>query len=729
MCEYLNAFNSIIRREGGRVKENLNAFKTTFRRGARPGTGNLKDCPIMTENPPNPPMAPVREHREVRHGEPVGDGYYWLREKENPEVARYLEAENAYTEAVTRDLQPFADALYEEMLGRIKQTDLSVPVRRGAYLYYSRTVEGLQYPIQCRRQESMEAREEILLDPNELAKTHEFVGIGSFTVSDDDNLLAYSVDFSGFRQYTLHVKNLLDGQMLADTAERVTSIAWAADNRTLFFTTEDDVTKRSDRLWRHLLGAPATELLYQETDELYDVDVRKTRDKKFIVLEIEAKDTNETRYLRADHPQNSWQVFLPREKKHRYYVDHREDLFYIRTNKGGRNFEVVTAPENDPTVANWRSFVPHRDDTRIQNIDLFRDFAVVLEKSRALDHLRIYDFASGAWSEMRFPESVYTASPGSTPEYESETYRYNYQSMITPPSVYDYNMRTGQSTLLKQQEVLGGYDPAKYASERLWAHARDGASVPISIVYKKGFRRDGQGALFLYGYGSYGLGLSAAFSSTRLSLLDRGMAYAIAHIRGGDEMGEQWREDGMLMKKKNTFFDFIDCAEYLIAQKWTSKERLVIEGGSAGGLLMGAVVNQRPDLFRAVHLAVPFVDVMNTMLDATLPLTVGEYLEWGDPNEKTAYDYMKSYSPYDNLERRDYPAMLVTTSFNDSQVMYWEPAKYVARLRTLKTDRNPLLLKTKMNPAGHGGASGRYDRLRDQAFEYAWMLTQAGLAK
>jgi len=683
----------------------------------------------MAQNTPAPPAAPTKPHREVRHGETVTDNYFWLREKSNPEVVRYLEAENTYTEAMTKDLQPFSAALYQEMLGHIKQTDLSVPVRRGAYLYYARTAEGLQYPIQCRRKGNMEAAEEILLDANELAKTHKFVGIGNFVVSEDAGLLAYTVDFSGFRQYALHVRDLRSGQTLADTAERVTSVAWAADNKTVFFTTEDEVTKRSDRLWRHELGAPRSEPLYEEKDELYDIGVDKTRDKQFILLGIESKDTTEVCYVRAAHPRDNFTVLLPREKKHRYYVDHRADLFYIRSNKAGRNFEIVTAPEADPAEKNWKVFVPHRDGVRIQDIDLFRDFAVVVEKSHALDHLRVYDFAAGAWKEVAFPEPVYSAFPGGTPDYESTDYRYNYQSLITPASVYDYDMRGGQSTLLKRQEVLGGYDPTQYASERLWATARDGTAVPISIVYKKGFPRDGSGPLFLYGYGSYGFGTPPTFSSNRLSLLDRGMAYAIAHIRGGDEMGEQWREDGMLMKKKNTFFDFIDCAQYLLEQRWTSKDRLVIEGGSAGGLLMGAVVNYRPDLFRAVHLAVPFVDVMNTMMDATLPLTVGEYLEWGNPNEKAAYDYMKTYSPYDNLEKRAYPAMLVTTSFNDSQVMYWEPAKYVARLRTLKTDHNPLLLKIKMDPAGHGGASGRYERLHDQAFEYAWMLSQVGIAK
>jgi oligopeptidase B len=525
------------------------------------------------------------------------------------------------------------------------------------------------------------------------------------------------------------VKNLRTGETLPDTYERVDSVVWAADNQTLFLTTEDAVTKRSDKLWRHVLGSASYEPLYDEKDELYDIRVDKTRDKKYILLGIDSKDTTEFRWLRADHPQDHFAVFLPREKKHRYYVDHRENLFYIRTNKDGRNFAIMTAPESDPAPQNWKTFIPQQDDVLIEHLDLFQDFAVSVERSRALDHLRVYDFHSAKWAAVPFPEPVYAASPGGTPEFASKTYRYNYQSFITPPSVYDYDAASGQSALLKRQEVLGGYDPTQYISERLWATARDGVKVPVSIVYRKGFVRDGRAPLFLYGYGSYGFGTPATFASNRLSLLDRGMAYAIAHIRGGNEMGEKWREDGMLMKKKNTFWDFIDCAEYLIAEKWTSKERLAIEGGSAGGLLMGAVVNMRPDLFHAVHAAVPFVDVMNTMMDASLPLTVGEYLEWGNPNEKEAYDYMKTYSPYDNLEKRAYPAMLVTTSFNDSQVMYWEPAKYVARLRTVKTNDTPLLLKIKMEPAGHGGASGRYDRMKDQAFEYAWLLKQVGITR
>jgi oligopeptidase B len=676
-----------------------------------------------------PPIAPRIEHREVRHGDTVIDNYYWLREKSNPKVTQYLEAENGYTAAMTKSLEPFSDALYQEMLGRIKQADLSVPTSFRGYFYYSRTEEGKQYPIQCRRKGTMDAPEEVLLDLNELGKDKKFVGLGAFELSDDQNLLAYTVDYVGFRQFALRVKDLRTGQTLPDTAERVTSVAWAADNKTIFLVTEDAVTKRRDKLWRHVLGSAKSEDLYNEKDELFDISVSKTRDRQYLFLQSEAKDTSEVRFLRADRPADQFAVFLPREKGHRYYLDHREGLFYIRTNRSGRNFAVMTAPVNDPAPKKWKVFVAHRDDVRIRDIDVFRDFAVSVEKGDAADHLRIHDFKTGAWKEIEYPEPVYSVFPGDTPDYESRTYRYNYESFVTPSSVFDYDVTTGKSTLRKQQEVLGGYDPTQYASERLWATARDGVKVPVSIVYKKGFPRDGKGPLFLYGYGSYGFGTPPTFLSARVSLLDRGMAYAIAHIRGGDEMGEKWREDGMLMKKKNTFFDFIDCAEFLIQQKWTSADRLVIEGRSAGGLLMGAVVNMRPDLFKAVHTAVPFVDVLNTMMDATLPLTVGEYLEWGNPNEKAAYDYMKTYSPYDNLLKRAYPAILVTTSFHDSQVMYWEPAKYVARLRTLKTDPNPLLLKIKMDPAGHGGASGRYDRLHDTAFEYAWLLSPVGITK
>jgi oligopeptidase B len=677
---------------------------------------------------PEPPVAKRVEHREVRHETTVIDNYYWLREKSNAEVTEYLQAENAYTNELTKDLKPFEETLYTEMLGHIKQTDLSVPVRRGDFLYYSRTEEGKQYSIYCRKKGSLNAKEEVLLDLNELGQGKKFIGLGTFVVSDDQNLLAYTIDNEGFRQYRLHVKDLRTGENLPDTMERVDGVQWSADNKTLFLTTEDAVTKRSDRLWRHTLGQTEFAAVYHEKDELFRIDLSKSRDKKYLFLEITSTDTTEVRYLRTSQPQGNLDVFLPREKKHRYDVDHREGVFYIRTNKGAKNFQIVTAPESDPSPKNWKVFIPHDDAVLVEAIELFHDFAVAIEKTNALSRLRVYDFKSGTWKSIPFPEPVYSAFPGSTPDYNSKTYRYGYESLITPSSIFDYDTQTGRSVLLKQTEVLG-YDPSQYVSERQWATARDGVKVPLSIVYKKGFKRDGKAPLLLYAYGSYGHGTPPRFSSSRLSLLDRGVPYVIAHIRGGDEMGERWHEDGMLMKKKNTFYDFIDSAEYLIKENWTSADRMLIEGGSAGGLLMGAVVNMRPDLFRAVHAGVPFVDVMNTMMDASLPLTVGEYLEWGDPNEKAAYDYMKTYSPYDNLEKRAYPAILVTTSFNDSQVMYWEPAKYVASLRALKTDSNPLLLKIKMDPAGHGGASGRYDRLKDQAFEYAWMLSQVGIVK
>ena len=678
---------------------------------------------------PQPPVAPVIGHRETRYGTTVVDNYFWLREKSNPEVIKYLEKENAYTEAMTKPLKPFEDVIYSEMLSHIKQTDLSVPVRRGDYYYYSRTEEGKQYPIQCRKKGSLEAKEEVLLDPNELGQGRKFVGLGTFVVSDDQNLLAYTIDYVGYRQFSLYVKDLRTGATLPDTMERVDSVAWAADNHTLFLTTEDEVTKRANRAWRHSLGQKDFEPLYEEKDETFSLGVDKTRDKKYLLLSALSTDTTEFRYLKADQPKSDFTVFLPREKQHRYFLDHREKLFYIRSDKNAKNYQVFTAPEDDPDPKNWKIFIPHDKDVLIEDIDLFRDFAVSFEKSQALNRIRIFDFRSGKWSAIPFPEPVYSAFPGDTPEYASTTYRYNYQSLITPSSLFDYDTESGKSILLKQQEVPGGYVASQYVSERQWVTARDGVKVPLSIVYKNGMERDGTRPLLLYAYGSYGFGTPATFSSSRLVLLDRGLVYVIAHIRGGDDMGEQWHDDGKLMKKKNTFNDFIDCADYLVQQKWTSKDRLLIEGGSAGGLLMGAVVNMRPDLFRAVHLAVPFLDVLNDMMDPSLPLTTTDYPEWGKPNDKATYEYILSYSPYDNLHEGAYPPMLLTESLNDSQVAYWEAAKFVAKARMLKTDKNPVLLKMKMDPAGHGGASGRYDQLRDRAFECAWLLSQVGITK
>ena len=684
---------------------------------------------------PVPPVARQIEHISVWHGAKVDDPWFWLREKTNPEVVAYLTAENAYTEAMTAGLEPFAEALYKEMLDRIKQTDLSVPTRRGAFHYYSRTEEGKQYPIQCRRKAAQDgayndkAAEEVLLDQNELAKGLKFLSLGGFSVSDDDRTLLFSTDATGFRQYRLFTRDLATGRVSAPLAERVTSFTWSSDHRHIFFVTEDDLTKRSNQVWRLDLKGGKPELVFEEKDELYRIEVSRTKDRKYLLVEAQSTDTWETRYLPSGTPLGSFKILLPREKGHKYDLEHRDGLFYIRTNKGAKNFRLVTAPVATPDPKHWTELLPHRPDVLLEEVDPFQDFLVVSEKSQGLGRFRVYDVKSHSWRDVLFPESVYAAFPGGTPEYTATAFRISYQSMVTPPSVYDCDMASGGQTLLKQTEVLGGYDKAQYVTERLWAMARDGVKVPLSVVYRKGFKRDGAAPLFLYGYGSYGFGMAPTFSIPRLSLLDRGMVYVIAHIRGGDELGEAWHDDGMLLKKMNTFTDFIDSAEFLVKEKWTSRDRLVIEGGSAGGLLMGAVTNLRPDLFKAVHSAVPFLDVMNTMIDASLPLTVGEYLEWGNPNEKAAFDYMRAYSPYDNLARKAYPAILITTSFNDSQVMYWEPAKYVAKLRTLKTDSNPLLLKIKLDPAGHGGASGRYDALKDKAFETAWMLNQVGIIK
>lgn len=686
---------------------------------------------LVLAQAPTPPLADQIEHFSVWHGEKVNDPFFWLRDKSNPKVIKHLEAENAYTAAMTKDIQPFADALYREMLGHIKQTDLSVPTRRGPYFYYSRLQEGKQYPIQCRKKAAADgsfddnAAEEVLLDGNELAKGLKFLSVGAFVVSDDANLLAYTTDTTGFRQFRLYVKDLRTGTLLPDSAERVTSVEWCADHRTLFYTTEDAVTKRSNMLWRRPLG-DESELAYHEKDRLYTIRLGHSKDRKMLFLRCLSTDTWESRFLPSDQPEGAFKVVLPREKGHKYDVQHRDGLFYIRSNRGAKNFRLVTAPVADPTPANWKVLIAHRADVLLERVELFQDFAVTSEKSAALEHFRVLDFGTGAWHEIPMPESVYAAFDMDTPEYRSRTFRFSYQSLVTPNSVYDCDMATRKQTLLKRQEVPGGYDPMQYATERQWAVARDGAKIPLSIVYRKGLKKDGSAPLYLYGYGSYGFGMPASFNSNRLCLLDRGMVFVIAHIRGGNEMGESWHDDGMLLHKKNTFFDFIDSALWLIANHWTAKDRLVIEGGSAGGLLMGAVVNLRPDLFKAVHAAVPFVDVMNTMMDASLPLTVGEYLEWGNPNEKPAFAYMRSYSPYDNLARQAYPAILVTTSLNDSQVMYWEPTKYVAKLRTLKTDAQPLLLKCNMG-AGHGGSSGRYDRLKETAFEYAWLLSQVGI--
>jgi oligopeptidase B len=686
---------------------------------------------VMAQNklvtPPQPPMAKKTPKTTNIHGETLVDNYFWLREKKNPEVMAYLEAENAYTDAVMKPTEDLQGALYKEMVGHIKETDQTVPYHDGDYFYYSRTEAGKQYPIYCRRRGDVNAKEEVTLDVNELAKGLKFMAIGRYNVSDDGNYLAYTTDSTGYRQYTLHVKDLRSGQLLPEKIERVGSVDWATDNKTLFYSTEDAVTKRSDKFFRHVVGNDTSDLVYEDKDELFDVYGGRTRDRAMIFVSSSSKTSTEFRYIPADKPQDAPKVILPRQADHEYSVDHRGNLFYIRTNQNAKNFRLVTAPVSDPQPKNWKEVIAPRADVKIDDIDLFANHMVVTELENGLQQLRVIDLKTNKSHRVEFPEPVYTAFVSTNPEFNTRTLRYGYQSLVTPSSTFDYDMDAKHSTLLKQTEVPGGFDRANYKSERVFATASDGTKIPISMVYRKGIKLDGKNPLLLYGYGSYGISITPTFSSNRLSLLDRGVVYAIAHIRGGGELGEPWREAGRMMKKKNTFTDFISSAEYLVNQKYTSSDRLVIQGGSAGGMLMGAVVNMRPDLFKAAVAQVPFVDIINTMLDASLPLTTSEYIEWGNPNEKPAYDYMKSYSPYDNIKAQNYPAMLIKVSLNDSQVPYWEGAKFAAKLRATKTDNNILLLKTNMG-AGHGGSSGRYDALHEIAFDYAFMLNQFGIA-
>ncbi|HEY3024937.1 MAG TPA: S9 family peptidase [Pyrinomonadaceae bacterium] len=675
-----------------------------------------------------PPMTEKNPKTTRIHEQTLVDNYFWLREKTNPKVLAHLEAENAYATAVMKPTAALQEKLYNEMVGHIKETDDSVPYRRGDYFYYTHTEKGKQYSINYRKKGSLNAKEELVLDQNELAKGLKFFSIGAFVPSDDGNLLAYSTDTTGYRQYRLQIKDLRTGQLLPESFERVGNVAWATDNKTIFFTTEDAVTKRSDKFFRHVLGAGKTDLIFEEKDELFDIGAGRTRDKAVIFVGSESKTSTEYRYLPANMPTAELKVISPREPDHEYDIDHRGKLFYIRTNKGAKNFRVVTAPDSNPAQQNWKEFIAHRPAVKIEAVDPFAAHLVLSEWENGLQRLEIFDFKTHKTRRIEFPEPVYAASLSQNHEFNTATVRYNYQSLVTPSSVFDYDMNTRKATLLKETEVPGGFNKANYQSERLFAKASDGTLIPLSMVYRKGTKLDGSAPLLLYGYGSYGISISPTFSSNRLSLLDRGVIYVIAHIRGGGELGEEWRDAGRMMKKMNTFTDFISSAEYLIKQKYTSSDRLVIQGGSAGGLLMGAVVNMRPDLFKAVVAQVPFVDVLNTMLDATLPLTTSEYIEWGNPNEKPAFEYMRTYSPYDNVAAKDYPTMLVKVSLNDSQVPYWEGAKLVAKLREMKTDQNPLLLKVNMG-AGHGGSSGRYDALKDVAFDYAFMLWQMGLAE
>lgn len=675
----------------------------------------------------SPPVALVVPKVDTLHGDVVTDNYFWLRRRESPEVIAYLHAENAYTDTMmagTRDLQ---ERLYQEILGRIKQTDLSVPLKRGPFFYYSRTVEGKQYPIYARKRGSLDAPEEVYLDQNALAEGKSYLTLGVTTVSPDHRFLAFTVDTTGSEHFTLMVKDLSTGEVLPDRIPDVHfSVAWAADNRTLFYT-KTDSAHRSDRVLRHIVGMPtdSDSVIFHEPNVLFNVGVSRTKDDEYVTIDASSFTSSETWYVPARTPLMPFRAIERRRPDVLYSVTHRDGQFYIRTNENANNFKIMVAPAADPAAANWREYIAHSDTVLIDGLDVFRNHLVLFERSEGLKKIRVRDLRSGADHYVVMPEPVYTYF-ATFSDFEGELLRFTYQSMITPATVYDYHMGTRALGVRKRTEVLGGYDPAQYGTERTWARAADGKMIPVSLVYRKPFVKDGSRPMLLYSYGSYGSSTEPTFSSPNLSLVDRGVVYAIAHIRGGQEMGRAWYDEGKMLNKRNTFTDFIAAAEHLVRERYTSPRGLAIRGGSAGGLLMGAVVNMRPDLFKVVIADVPFVDVINTMLDASIPLTAQEWEQWGNPAIREHYEYMRTYSPYDNVERKAYPMMLVTTGLNDPRVAFWEPAKWVAKLRATKTDDNLLLLKTNMG-AGHGGSSGRYDALREVAFRYAFILRGLGL--
>ncbi|MEE9166536.1 MAG: S9 family peptidase [Candidatus Neomarinimicrobiota bacterium] len=677
-----------------------------------------------------PPVGKVSPKRLEEHGNVRIDNYYWLKERDDPEVISYLEAENEYTEAVMAHTEKFQEFLFEEIKGRIKQTDISVPYRLDDYYYYYRYEDGKEYPIHCRKRDSLDGPEEIMLDVNLVARGHEFCSVRGREVSSGQNILAFAVDTIGRRKYTIHFKNLDNGEAYGDVITEVSgNLAWANDNKTLFYAKQDSLTLRSYQIYRHALGTDVSqdELVYEEKDETFSSYVWRTKSKKYLMIGSFQTLSHEYRFLDADDPSGEFKVFLKREPDHEYDVDHFQDKFYIRTNFRARNFRLMETPTEKTGRENWRELIPNRDDVFLSGFTLFRDHLVLQERKKGLVHIRIVPWSDEEEHDLDFGEPAYLAYVANNPDMNTPVLRYGYTSMTTPNSVFDYNMETRDKTLMKRDEVLGGFDSNNYETLRLFATADDGIEIPISIVYRKG-KKNGGNPLLLYGYGSYGASMDATFSSPRLSLIDRGFIYAIAHVRGGQELGRAWYEDGKLLKKKNTFTDFIACAEYLIQEGYTSSDELYAMGGSAGGLLMGAVVNMAPDLFNGVVARVPWVDIVTTMLDSEIPLTTSEYDEWGDPNDKKYYDYMLSYSPYDNVVARDYPNLLVTTGLHDSQVQYWEPAKWVAKLRAVKTDGNRLLLKTNMQ-AGHGGRTGRYKRYEDTAFIYAFLLDLAEITK
>jgi len=676
-----------------------------------------------------PPVAKIQPQELKAHGQVRVDNYYWLKDREDPEVIAYLEDENEYLDRTLRHTKKLQQKIFDEIKDRIKPDDSSVPYKREGYYYYSRYDEGLEYPIYCRKEGSLDAPEEIMLDGNERAEGHEFYSVRGLSVSSGRDILAFGEDTVGRRFYTIRFKNLTTGEILEDVIPDVTgNLAWANDNRTLFYSRQDPETLRSYQIYRHELGTdPARDVLvYREDDETFRCYVFKTKSREMIMVVSSQTLSDEYHYLSADDPRGQFTLVQPRERDLEYSVDHYAGRFYIRTNWNAKNFRLMETPVTNPGKENWREIIAHRDDVFLSSFELFKDYLVLQERKEGLNQIRVMPWQGGEEYYLDFGEPAYLAYISTNTEFDTTLLRYGYTSMTTPNSTYDFDMVTRQRTLLKQDEVLGDFDPANYMTDRLFAEARDGTRVPISIVYPRNFQRDGSHPLLLYAYGSYGSSMDATFSSSRLSLLDRGFAYAIAHVRGGQEMGRQWYEDGKLLHKKNTFTDFIDCAEFLVAGGYTSSDRLFAMGASAGGLLMGAITNMQPDLFKGVVAHVPWVDVITTMLDPSIPLTTSEYDEWGNPEDREYYDYMLSYSPYDNVTAQDYPNLLVTTGLHDSQVQYWEPAKWVAKLRALKTDDNLVLLKTNLE-AGHGGATGRYKRHKETALSYAFMLDLVGI--
>lgn len=676
-----------------------------------------------------PPKAEKIPQELVTHGDTRIDNYFWMNQRDDQKVLDYLNAENSYTSEVMNKTEDFQQKLYDEIIGRIKQDDQSVPYKKNGYYYYTRYEEGKEYPIYCRKKGSLEAEEEVLLNVNEMAEGYAYYSVSGLNVSPDNKMLAFGVDTLSRRNYDIYIKNLETGELLDHNITKATGgSVWANDNKTLFYTRKDEQTLRAYKIFKHRINETEDkdQLVFHETDEEFSTFVYKTKSNKFIIIGSSQTVSNEYRFVDADTPDAEFQIIQPRERDLEYSVDHFGDNFYIVTNYNAKNFKVVKTPIDNTAKENWEDVIPHRDDVLVEGIEIFRDYFVVQEKSNALDQIRILNWEDGKDYYVEFQDEVYTARTSTNPEYDTDKLRFIYSSLVTPTSTYDYDMATKERELMKQEEVLGDFDSNNYDSKRLFATADDGTKIPISIVYRKGINTDGNNPTLLYGYGSYGYSQSAFFRSSILSLLDRGFIYALAHIRGGQEMGRDWYDDGKLLNKINTFTDFIDCSEYLIEENYTNPDKLFIYGGSAGGLLVGAVVNMAPQLFKGAMAAVPFVDVVTTMLDDSIPLTTFEYDEWGNPNDKVYYDYMLSYSPYDQVKAQDYPNMLITTGYHDSQVQYWEPAKWVAKLREMKTDNNLLLFDCDME-SGHGGASGRFKSYKRTALQYAFMLDLVGI--